>query len=320
MIPLSLGPITFDETSLEPPEALATPTTAMLAVHDFPGGIRTIQAFGAFPDPIKFRGKISRPDMLERMQQFKGLLAAGQPITLSYGPLAWYGVMERFVPIVVSQWRAEYEIEFIPQIDLTLPPSDSGDLSDESQVSSQMSDLQGQTDASPNGKAVDPYTGIALDGSDGNLVAKAGSPLANALDQNPEAFSAGAYDFGPVSTAGSASDLESQGTIVDPDTGVATDGSDGNLLAKAGSPLAQQLDANPGAFTAGGIAYGPSYAAAADGTPLPTQILEPTGNFMSVTSAALASAGGVVANVTSAAALAVGRRGISRERCYRATS
>ena len=274
-IPLTLGPILFDETSLETPEALAEGLTVLMAIHDFPGGVRTVQTFGIFADPIRFRGKISRPDALDRILQMKAVVAAQQPLQFIFGPLSWVGFVRKFVPVVLSQWRGEYEVEFVPVVDLTLGSQDDGTPSDEQQLNDQTSAIQSATGATPSGTTI---------------IAPAGSPLAQQLDSNPGAFTSGGYSFGPA---------------FDPNTGVAVDGSDGNLFAAAGSPVAQQLDANPSAFTSNGMSFGPAYVAAPDGNPLPTQLAAPVGGLLGSVNAGMANAGGVVANLAPADALTI---------------
>ncbi len=98
--------------------------TQRLEVHNFPGGIRTIQALGGFPpDQITWDGIFLGPTAWQRAYQFSQMRLQGQKVVLSYGSWQWEGVVEQFFVSVQHEFLNRYHITFIPEKDLsTLPP------------------------------------------------------------------------------------------------------------------------------------------------------------------------------------------------------
>jgi len=95
--------------------------TQMFAGHDFPGGVRTLQQMGAFPETLKWKGTLIGGQAFARAASMDRLRinAAGTLLFLNYGPWQWQGLLIRFKGRVRHQWLIEYEAEFEPFIDLT---------------------------------------------------------------------------------------------------------------------------------------------------------------------------------------------------------
>lgn len=115
---LTLGTVTFQ--SLELPETIG-PLGGIQseAHHDFAGGYRSIQTFGAFPEPISFRGILTGSTAFARSLQIDRLRSAAQQIPLFYGAFAYLGIVTRYHARPRYQWFIPYEIEFLPMQDLS---------------------------------------------------------------------------------------------------------------------------------------------------------------------------------------------------------
>lgn len=119
-VPLILDSFTFDETSLEVPEAFGdVGGVQVTAQHDFPGGIRTQQKFGYLPAELRWRARFSGVAASDRVEELKRILVAGQEVTLSYGERAWLGTLVKFSPTARHSWLYEYDLEFWPRQDIS---------------------------------------------------------------------------------------------------------------------------------------------------------------------------------------------------------
>lgn len=119
---LQLGEVTFEPLFLEVPEHFGSlGGDQIIAQHDFPGGTRTQQTYGAFPAEIEWRGLLTGPLALDRIAEIDRIRVAAEPVILSYGPKQWDGRVVTFTPRVRHQWLIEYEIRFLPLVDLTAP-------------------------------------------------------------------------------------------------------------------------------------------------------------------------------------------------------
>lgn len=118
-ISLRLGSIEFSGT--EVPENFGSlGGNQRLAIHEFPGGFRSAQTFGAFPaDTIAWRGILSGANALSRATDIGRLYVAGQPIVLAYAGFAWLGYVSRWSPHAKHQWWVPYDIAFEPVQDLS---------------------------------------------------------------------------------------------------------------------------------------------------------------------------------------------------------
>ncbi len=118
-----LGGIVF--TGTEVPEQLNDlGGDQLLAVHEFPGGQRTLQSLGAFPPPeIHWTGLLVGPTAFSRSFAIDRLRVAGAPINLSYGGWVWNGVLRSYLATVVNEWLVRYHAVFVPSVDLATPPA-----------------------------------------------------------------------------------------------------------------------------------------------------------------------------------------------------
>jgi len=111
----------------------------LLAVHNFPGGIRTVQTLGYFPAKIQFSGWLfalfgnqvvtsattstlipiefgsgaNVATALDRMQALKNICNSGAAITLSYGGVDLIGYVENSHFNVRNQFRVSYELSIV---------------------------------------------------------------------------------------------------------------------------------------------------------------------------------------------------------------
>lgn len=102
------------------------------AVHDFPGGKRTIYNLGSFPfSEIEWTGSLFDGDIpgrsaMDAATQFNALRMAAQPIALSYGQFNVPCFLQEFeVTARLPQWL-EYRIKIIPTQDKTTSSNAAG--------------------------------------------------------------------------------------------------------------------------------------------------------------------------------------------------
>lgn len=140
----------------EIPEEFPFPGAQSAASHDFPGGTRTIQLMGAFPQTIRWKGLLlggqafSRAAAMDRLR----INDSGNFLYLKYGPWQWAGYLLMFVPKARHQWLVEYEAEFEPFIDLTNTSQVIASKGSESLLTEVVNDLK---------KFVTTTTGLSAD-------------------------------------------------------------------------------------------------------------------------------------------------------------
>lgn len=122
--------------------------TQAVAAHKFPGGIITLQTFGAFPEPISWSGYLTGTTAFDRQQALDRKRASGALVTLRYGRYAWKGVVREFRAAPGHQFLVPYQITFEPMQDLsgtaTVP---TGAPSSETQLAAQQTSLKSTLDA-----------------------------------------------------------------------------------------------------------------------------------------------------------------------------
>lgn len=92
----------------------------VMAVHDFPGGIRTIQTFGPFPpQDISWTGILVGPAAAAREQALDRKRVTGKLVTLRFGRWAWSGYVREFTADVQNLFLIPYRIKFTPLKDLS---------------------------------------------------------------------------------------------------------------------------------------------------------------------------------------------------------
>ena len=89
------------------------------AVHEFPGGYRTIQPLGSFPEPLNWRGTFLGGNAFARHFQMDALRRNGATAYLTYGPWRWQGILTRFQTEARYQNYCAYRATFEPAVDLT---------------------------------------------------------------------------------------------------------------------------------------------------------------------------------------------------------
>lgn len=117
-ISLTLGTTTFQY--LELPEKIGPlGTHVALESHDFPGGTRTVQTLGSFPEPFSWKGILTGATAFSRSLELQRLAAVAQSTTFFYGTFAYLGYVSHYHAEPKHQWHIPYEIEFFPQQDLS---------------------------------------------------------------------------------------------------------------------------------------------------------------------------------------------------------
>ena len=114
----ALGSVEFFGTEV-PEQLLGLGGREAIAVHEFPGGTRTIQPFGAFPTPIRWNGILTGSLALERSVQIDRMRVSGQQVPLIYGPFYWLGYVQSFIPEPRHEWLVPYKLVFQPEVDLS---------------------------------------------------------------------------------------------------------------------------------------------------------------------------------------------------------
>ena len=96
----------------------------MLAVHNFPGGIRTIQSLGAFPpDVIRWDGVFLGSNAWNRAYQLDRYRIDGKKIPLTFGKWKFEGKIQSFHVYIRHEWYCTYHLEFVPSKDVSSPPA-----------------------------------------------------------------------------------------------------------------------------------------------------------------------------------------------------
>lgn len=120
----SLGGIKL--TRFEVPSGFDDGVDAHIAVHRYINeqGIAATktQGLGAFPLPTKWSAKLREGTAVPRHLQLKALAAAMAPITLSFGPLSYVVVINRYSGRILHQLMVDYDI------DLTIISEQTGSL------------------------------------------------------------------------------------------------------------------------------------------------------------------------------------------------
>ena len=114
----TLGPLSL--VGMEVPELLdSLGGTQRTAVHEFPGGIKTIQTYGAFPPSVTFKGIFTGSTAFQRMVTVDRLRIAGALIPLIYAQFGYLGVITSFKATPKYQWNIPYTLTFEPQQDIS---------------------------------------------------------------------------------------------------------------------------------------------------------------------------------------------------------
>lgn len=115
---LTLGSVFFD--TFEVPQNLSDlGGVQQVATHSYPGGYQTQQAFGAFPSPITWSGKLTGTTAMFRKNEIDRLRVAGREVGLSFGDKFLLGIVTACRINVHHEWLIDYNITFEPRLDVS---------------------------------------------------------------------------------------------------------------------------------------------------------------------------------------------------------
>jgi len=110
--PLTIAGIAFADFSI--PQLLQSlGGIQAVAVHQFPGGIRTSQSFGAFPAPLSWKGTFLGTNAFYYASAIDQLRVKGQEVDVEYSTFKLKGVITHFFMQPKNQWVVPYTIELI---------------------------------------------------------------------------------------------------------------------------------------------------------------------------------------------------------------
>lgn len=114
---LRVGPVAF--LDMECPAKFGDlGAVQALALHEFAGGIRSIQLFGSFPRPQRWSGILIGRDAHSRARIMKQLVTSGEAVTLEWNGWSFFGVMAEFeIQATDSRWELQYNALFEPAED-----------------------------------------------------------------------------------------------------------------------------------------------------------------------------------------------------------
>ena len=119
--PITIGG--FELVGFEAPRKLNVGGQQKLAVHDFPGGTRTVQSLGAFPpEEVSWEGIFLGANAWERAYALDRLRVSGSVVSLLFGAWGYTGKIKHLEINVHHQWMCQYELFFIPETDLSVNP------------------------------------------------------------------------------------------------------------------------------------------------------------------------------------------------------
>ncbi len=138
--PIWIG--SFQLQGFEAPQHLNVGGQQKLAVHDFPGGIRTVQSLGAFPpEEISWEGIFLGSDAWSRAYELDLLRVKGAAVDLVFGSWGYTGKIRHLEIIVRHEWLCRYRIFYIPITDLATPPTQTQSPSSTQTVTQSVSTL-----------------------------------------------------------------------------------------------------------------------------------------------------------------------------------
>jgi len=110
--PLTIGGIAFADFSI--PQLLQSlGGIQAVAVHQFPGGIRTSQSFGAFPAPLSWKGTFLGTNAFYYASAIDQLRVKGVEVDVEYSTFKLKGVITQFLMQPKNQWVVPYTISLI---------------------------------------------------------------------------------------------------------------------------------------------------------------------------------------------------------------
>ena len=102
-VTLTLGGFVFPAgiTDLAMPEKITATSRQSVVSHDLVGGVRIVDAMGAFDEPINWSGIFNGPDALKNARQLATILRLGVAVPLTFSTYAY--------SVVVSEWAIDFE-------------------------------------------------------------------------------------------------------------------------------------------------------------------------------------------------------------------
>lgn len=253
---LTLGGFTFDRMEV-PEEIDPLGIQQKLVVHNFPGGVRTVQEFGGFPpDTISWSGNLmnwdnsdggQNIDVNDRINQLTQMTKDGAGVSLSFAMFTYMVVIHKFYCRPKLEWWIPYTIELVPYLDQSV-----GGLSS-SQPASPFADLSGMLTTSLPGTISTGNSVSGIQASAGGIT----SGLTSALGSLTAFQSALAGAMQAATTPKQANTPAVQSSLITAQASIApfTNSSDPGLSAfgfNAGQTLTsmgQQLNPQPGNIT-----------------------------------------------------------------------
>ncbi|GIM47042.1 hypothetical protein DNHGIG_25910 [Collibacillus ludicampi] len=123
---LQLGNFIFEPDDL--PEEIPLGGEQMLAVIQYPGGAKEVQAFGAQDRNISFSGVFNYTNALDKVRQLDKMYRSGEVYPLQIGTLSTrYVVIKKFEWVYRSLYEIPYsiELELAPKTSILFPDSTS---------------------------------------------------------------------------------------------------------------------------------------------------------------------------------------------------
>lgn len=137
---LTLGPVQFED--FEVPSSLTDlGGEHKIATHSFPGGYQTQQAFGAFPVPLTWEGHMTGTTAMFRKNELDRIRVAGREVVLSFGDKIFLGLVQTCRITVRHEWLVNYQIVFVPRVDVSSGAGPSDLLSAFDMINSVLVDL-----------------------------------------------------------------------------------------------------------------------------------------------------------------------------------
>ncbi|MDB5965647.1 MAG: hypothetical protein JWQ72_2147, partial [Polaromonas sp.] len=121
---LRLGDFVF--AGMEIPDALPFGGSQRLAVHDFPGGARNVQAMGFNHAPVGWQGLFLGADALDRAKAVDAMRVKGAAVLLTCFSTSLKVVIERFEAKAERFYKVSYTISLVVVEDQSQAPTKAG--------------------------------------------------------------------------------------------------------------------------------------------------------------------------------------------------
>jgi len=105
---LTLDDFTFVDTEI--PERIDFGGHQNLVLHDLVGGVRVVDAMGAFSEPLQWAGMFRGPEALSRARYLDAKRVAGKKLTLTWSELRYQVVIREFRATFERSYQIPYNI------------------------------------------------------------------------------------------------------------------------------------------------------------------------------------------------------------------